>query len=382
VTVLERQPRVGGKCCTVEVDHRTYDLGAVFGTREYTTTRELMQAVDLHGAPSPGMRCVDIDGHPVDLIPRRQYPQLLWALAAHYAWLARVRYRRVHEPGLAGIHPDLHEPFGRFAQHHGLPTLERGFAPPFTGFGYGYFDEVPAAYVLKYLDVPMLESLVVAERRFRWAEGAESLWARLAQQHDVRTGITVRRVARDGAVLVESDQGELEFDALVVTSPLDEALGFLDSSPMERRLFSAIHHYDYWVLLCDAPGLPEGSCYIPAHFRPDQVGHVMIWYHQWPGDTLCTLYALGSPGMSQETIEGICAADLSHVGATLDRVVDVRHWKYFPHVTATEMAAGFYNSLEAMQGNRHTYYAGEIMGFSTIELCARYSRALVERFFA
>jgi hypothetical protein len=383
VTVLEREARVGGKCCTVEVDQRTYELGAVFGTRDYTTTLDLMHEVGLPRAPLERMHCLDVDGHPVELVPWRQHPQLLWALAARYGWLAQVRYHRVHEPGLAGVHPDLYEPFGTFARRHGLPTLERALTPPFTGFGYGYFDEVPTAYVLKYLDVPMIEAMLVPDRRFMWPDGAQSLWARLADRHDVRTGITVRRVTRaGGTVLVEADQGALEFDALILTSPLDEALGFLDSSPMERRLFSAIRHYDYWVLLCQVGGLRDGSCYIPAHFRPDRAGHVMIWYQRWPGDTLCTLYVLGGPGMSQEAIRDTCAADLTRVGGSLERVVDLRHWKYFPHVGAADMAAGFYNSLEGLQGTQHTYYAGELMAFSTIEICARYARALVDRFFA
>ncbi len=46
------------------------------------------------------------------------------------------------------------------------------------------------------------------------------------------------------------------------------------------------------------------------------------------------------------------------------------------------MAAGYYETLEALQGTQNTYYAGEIMSFSTIELCAQYSRSLVERFFS
>jgi hypothetical protein len=34
-----------------------------------------------------------------------------------------------------------------------------------------------------------------------------------------------------------------------------------------------------------------------------------------------------------------------------------------------------------MQGSRGTYYAGEVMSFASIEVCARYARALVARHF-
>jgi hypothetical protein len=81
-------------------------------------------------------------------------------------------------------------------------------------------------------------------------------------------------------------------------------------------------------------------------------------------------------------IEANCAADLQRLGARLDRVLAVRRWHYFPHVSTADMAAGFYEKLEAMQGRRRTCYCGEIMSFSTLECSARYARDLVNRFFA
>ena len=78
----------------------------------------------------------------------RQFPHLFWLLKVNYALLSRLRYRRVHEPGLDHVHPDLHAPF-EDCLGAGLPALGRVMMPPFTAFGYGYFSEVPAAYVLK-----------------------------------------------------------------------------------------------------------------------------------------------------------------------------------------------------------------------------------------
>lgn len=381
VTVLEREPRVGGKCCSVPVGNRVYEMGAVLGTRDYTTTLELMRSVDVRGGPTEGENYYDTDGHRTDMFRWYQYPRLLWLLLLNYAWLTQVKYQRINEPGLAGIHPDLYESFGPFARRHGLHSLERVLTPAFTGFGYGYFDEVPTAYVMKYLDLPTIQALRFPEGRIIWPDGIETLWARLAQQHDVRTGITVRQVARHETVVVQTDQDALEFDALILTSPLDEALHFLDASPTERRLFSAIRYYDYWVLLCEASGLPPGTGHLPAHFVPEQCGHVLLWYKRRPGDPLCTLYVLGDFALTEEEITGNCAADLQRMGATLDRVVQVRRWKYFPHMSSDDMAAGYYNTLEGLQGTAHTYYAGEVMSFASIEVCARYAKALVARCF-
>jgi predicted NAD/FAD-dependent oxidoreductase len=381
VTVLEQEPRVGGKCCSVTVDSRVYEMGAVMGTRDYATTLDLMDATDVQGGPIEGFHCYDLEGRPTDLFPRRQVPRLAWQVLVPYAWATQVRYRHVNDPGLSGLPRELSEPFAHFAKQHGLASLPVAFSPPFTAFGYGWFDEVPAAYVMKYIDMHMVEALVSPTRRLEWPDGVESLWSRLAAQNDVRTSTTVRRVTRGDTVRVQTDADELEFDTLILASPLHGALEFLDASPTEQRLFSQIRTYDYHVLLARISGLPEGSGLLPANFLAKRFGHALLWYHRGQGDPLYTVYVLSDGTMTPEEIERTCADDFEQLGARFEEVITTRRWRYFPHVTSDVMAAGFYDELEGLQGTDHTYYAGEIMSFATVEQCARYSRDLVSRFF-
>ena len=380
VTVLEREQRVGGKCCSVTVDEHTYELGAVMATRHYAATRQLMAGVGVRGGPIEGFHCYDGRGRPLEMFARRQRPGLAWQVLRHYAWDTQVRYRHVNDPGLARLHPDLSQPFAQFARERSVPSLQRAFAPPFTAFGYGYLDEVPAAYVLKYMDLRMIEACVAPSQRMEWPGGVESLWARLAAEHDVRTGVTVRHVRRGERVTVDTDDGSLEVDALVLAGPLDGALGFLDATATERRLFSAVRTYDYLVLLCRITGLPDGSGFLPDNFLRRRAGHALLWYQRLQDDPVYTLYVLAD-GLPVDEVERICAEDLRSLGARLDEVLATRRWSYFPHVSAEDMAAGYYDELESLQGSRHTYFAGELMSFSTVEQCVRYSRDLVGRFF-
>ncbi len=380
VTVLEREQRVGGKCCSIPVGGHAYEMGAVFGCSDYRATLGVMRSIGAARGPMAGGHCYDLEGHLLELLPRRQYPRILGQLAA-YAWLSGVRYRRVKAPGLSGVDPELHAPFAQFCRSHGLSTLETLVGPPVTGFGYGYLTDVPAAYVVKYLDLRTLVAMRNAEHRFIWPEGVEAMWSRVAQQHDVRTGAEVVRVRRRDTVQVQTDHEELEFDALILTCPLDEALRFLDSTPSERRLFSEIRYYDYWVLLAQTRGLPPGAGFVPARFTSDQRGHLMLWYQRWDDAPLDTLYVLGTPSMTLGTVAGLVSEDLDRMGASLERVVDTRRWRYFPHVNPSDMASGYYEQLEGLQGSNRTYYAGEVMSFASVELCARYSEDLVRRFF-
>jgi hypothetical protein len=45
------------------------------------------------------------------------------------------------------------------------------------------------------------------------------------------------------------------------------------------------------------------------------------------------------------------------------------------------MASGYYDHLEALQGDRNTYFAGSLLSFETVEDVVAYSKRLVERFF-
>jgi hypothetical protein len=382
VTILEREPRVGGKCCTIERDGRTYEMGAVFGGRCYGDTLAMMNEVGVRGSHFGAMRTYDIEGHPFDLVPLAHLPRLLWGALVNYALLTQVRYHGIHGPGLAGVDRSLAEPFAPFARRHGLPTLEKVMSQTFTAFGYGYFDEVPTAYVMKYVDMSMLAAMALQSRRMVWPGGTQSLWERVAEHHDVQLGAGVRRVWRDSTIGVRTDRGEWEFDTLILTGPLDEALAYLDPSEVEQALFGRIRTYDYWVALCDASGIPQGSGFLPQHFVAADAGHVLAWYHRWPDVPRYAFYVLGGPGIDRAEVEATCAADVARLGGCLDRVVEVRRWKYFPHVGPVDLARGFYDDLEGLQGVRGTYYAGEVMAFSTIEVCARYSRSLVDRYFA
>ena len=47
-----------------------------------------------------------------------------------------------------------------------------------------------------------------------------------------------------------------------------------------------------------------------------------------------------------------------------------------------DYAEGWYDQVEAMQGENNTYYAGEVMCFGNMEETAEYAKELTARFFA
>jgi len=64
-----------------------------------------------------------------------------------------------------------------------------------------------------------------------------------------------------------------------------------------------------------------------------------------------------------------------------DKIHNEHSWYYFPHVDSETYASGWYDKVEGMQGQKNTYYAGEVMAFGDMDEVAEYSRELVDRFF-
>ena len=380
VILFERRSRVGGKCDSIIVDGQVYEMGAVFGAPCYALIGDLARRVGLKDAAALPGHYYTPTGQRNRLYPRRRLPSLLWQLFVKLAWLTATQYQGIDQPGLAGIHPDLYENFQALARRHGLSELPPLFQPITTGFGYGYAKEVPAAYMLKYLSWPMVVSCALG-KGYVWPEGIQTLWERLAYEHDVVLGADIQQVVRGANVVIETTARRYVLDYLILACPLDNALSFLDATIQERDLFSRIRTYDYWVLLSEIEGLPPDIGFIRANFAAEKQGHLLLWCCRWPQTKLYTLYVLGDFQTSEDVIEATCAADLRRVGARLGRVRAVRRWRYFPHVNTVDMAAGFYDKLEAMQGQRRTFTCGEIMSFSTLECSARYARQLVDRFF-
>jgi len=380
IILFEKRTRVGGKCESIVIDGQVYEMGAVFGAPNYEVIRNLASRVGLEEGSCTASHFYTPQGRRRSLYAWHRLPFLLWQLLARLAWLSAHKYYDIYQPGLAGIHPDLYENFEAFADRHGLADLPALFQPIATGFGYGYADQVPAAYMLKYLCWPMIMDCARG-KGFVWPDGIQTLWQRLAQEHDVRLGVDIRQIVRGEKVVVETADTRIDCDYLILTCPLDNALSFLDATAEERDLFSHICSYDYWVLLGEIEGLPQDIGFMPANFAQENQGHLMIWCCRCPQTKLYTLYVLGDFQTSQDVIEATCAADLQRLGARLRGVLAVRRWRYFPHVSTADMAAGFYEKLEALQGENRTFYCGEIMSFSTLECSARYARNLVERFF-
>ena len=292
---------------------------------------------------------------------------------------------------------DLALPFSEFCKLNKVEEVQRIWIAPFTSFGYGFFDEIPTALVMKYLDVTTALEFVHMGL-WTWQDGTQQIYVHVNEKlkHPAILNTEVVKVERpEGGkikVTIKKDGVESveEFDRLIVTTPLDYFKDYADATEKEKELFSKIIHEKYcdYIATFEEGKSPNISGYMVENMVPERLGHAMVYYNRWQcldRDCPATVYALrnhqGSEDVSYEDTMRMMDEDMAKVGFPIKEKLYAQEVYYCPHVSPKDYAAGWYDELESIQGTKNTFYAGEIISFGDMEDTCAASKDIIGRFF-
>ena len=443
--VYEKTDHVGGKCHSPVWNGKRYEMGAIMGVPSYYAVHDVEKFAGVtHDGPKLHRTYRYPDGTVDKRFDKRLSFQLIHQLRlkrqiTKFGELLETKYKGYDvcghlgvsegryegfavSPGrekVSGVNPNLKDlamPFKKFTEMNGVPLVQEIWVQPFTSFGYGYFDEIPAAYVLKYLDFQTMMNFVNVNL-WTWKDGTQSIYEALNAKlkHPAVLNAKVEKIVRDKKVNITVNGKEEVFDKLIITAPLQVGKinnpvaqgldSYLDVTEKERELFSKIDYerYDTMAYITSPEKYPEASFYVVDNMTPETLGHGMVFYMRWanePDQPLIT-YSLRKHKDEKETLEQYKARpelDYEETRQTVLKdveklgigpveedgkkkiIYDFQAY-YFPHVFSEDYANGWYEKVEAMQGENNTYYAGEIMSFGDMDETIEYSHDLVERFF-
>jgi len=386
VTVLEASDHIGGKCNTIQIANKDYDMGAVFTTSSYDEVRALSLEFNAPIVPLQGHTKKNIVSIDTGMARARRGTETIdLGLAALEYFHALEKYPDLIRSGFTKLHPDLCLALSAWMKKFSLmpASLNEFFGFTFTPFGYGFVDEVPAAYALKYYEPRLVTSLLSGDNLGMVRDGYQSLWQKIAANLDVQLSTPVLKISRsaDGPVLVETERSSSFYDHLILTSLPEDTLKFLDATPEERSDFSKVKRYFYYSVAVEVPDGFGSAGFLPDNYVQSRSKHPLCWFKRWTDGNIAIFYALSEEDVSTDEIVRTLVTDATHYQWNLGVVHAAKKWKYFPHFQTQDLADGIYDRIEARQGTLRTYVAGELMNFSTVEMVSRYAKDLTLRLF-
>jgi hypothetical protein len=384
VVVLERKQRLGGHAETFRdpATGGTIDYGVIL-LHDLPVVRDYFArlGVPLVPAVAGGGSTATFDfrtGAPFTGAPATP-AEVQQALGAYFAILQQLKATYYDlDSGFdlpLPVPPDLLLPFGDFVVKFGLQAMVNTAFQ--FGQGIGDLLRMPTVYVMKLASAQLLTS-VFANSFVHPPDGIAELYDRAADQlgNDVLFDAAVERVDRHrGGVTLHVRSGharcEIRCKKLLVTVPptLDN-LRVLDLDALESATFARFRPNFYWAIVARLSGVPAGVSL--ANAGADTL------YHLPPLPGIYGASATQVPGvwdikygstrwLSDAEVKRRVVADIQrlHDPATFStppRVEEIlvfaAHTPFELHVTAEDIAAGFYTTLGSLQGRNHTFYNG------------------------
>jgi hypothetical protein len=397
VVVLEAHRRVGGKVHTIERDGVQCEGGAVWFVPgpvyeklmdRHGLTRELstLGRVKLYDLATGTMGSPFLYAGRSGLLARAgQFLRLLAELPRH---------GQPDGSGLAGL---LSEP-GPLAQRcpawmsaQRFDHVRDSLVPLAIGAQLGPAEpEVSAGYLMRLLALltrfPLHRQLGL--RLPQLSAGNQELWRRVAARHDVRLGEPVRRLSRgsgSGAeIVVRTDAGEHRFDRLIWTAPVDHFLAAAgdDAREGEREVFSRVLHGRRSVLTYRVEGLPPDGFYIVRDALDGKVpaSYPHVAYEVRRGSGIFNFYPYPDAATSEKELDAGVQDLVRRLGGRSATAVGAPlHWKWFPHFSPDDVAAGMHGRAEALQGAGGVWFGGELYAGIGVAYGTEYAARLVQR---
>ena len=404
VIVFEKEGAVGGKVLSYKYEGNIYDLGAIIigDEKNYRNYHKLLAAYDIPLEHFSTPQVAFLDGHRCTF---ERYLKDHYSIARIFRAFFNMLYigvknRKYLKSGFTEASLELYVNFQDFIRTHRIEPIANTLSPFLIGCGYGCYEEIPALYLFRFLWLFFRSSIRIKNLTKIWSEnaspgirgcknGCQELWTKMAEDLHVETNSEIEAIRRketkledtkDAKIEIVVNDQSLEFDRLIISSPLEEAGQFLDLCEEESDLFNKIIHTDYYVTLFKGDGFDK-SLFIRDHIHPETKGRTVAIFCRHGDSKVYIGYQMAPLGVSLEELIEILKKDVEELGGKFEDVITQKHWCYFPRVGTEDLRDGFYERLDRLQGQRGTYYIGAVMNFETLENTVDFAKRLVLKHF-
>jgi hypothetical protein len=412
ITVLEKEGRIGGKCCSLTYQGKSFDLGANYITSSYRQVKKLAREYEANMYTEGPLHAFDAGTN--------QFMSLLTAVTKdssffRVSWQSikyifkRWRLQKIISAKHVGFkhisqHPELTQSFQQWLQANGLSALEPVFSIPISLMGYGNLHEIPAAYALTYMRTGTFINLMLAAISpkilgypKRFILGYERLFEKISWGLEVFTNVEIRSINRKGVLEIDAIVHEqalnkivstpktFAFDHLVAATPFPVFVSLLADATKEEKELAALVQVNPFVVTT-YPVDQSAQLFACTFCLPQPaLGDPFVVTRQFAGNNLVSFYTRFTqqePIAKEKILENNKRfAEKMALSPLPASYCTYSTWAYFPHVDSAAMQAGFYDRLEALQGQQQIFYTGGLHAFELVECITDYSKALINQHF-
>ena len=395
VTVLEASAYIGGKCTSAIVEGRHVDVGGGAGIPgRYDIVKKISDAVGITTRFVPHNRDVSVVHGETPTLPKGAWKKAVavWQICK-YIFLY-YRYGCSQRSGLYRYHSDLlSTSWETFSKKHSLTLVEEVSRKSIFGFGYGEAKDIHMGYVFNYITPKSLLLSVISFWKksflYYWEEGTQEIWRRVSEKlvHEygarVRVNSAVTNVVRSekDVHVTCSDGTSYVFDTIVISTDKEATVQFLDGTPTERMVCGKILYNDYRTYVCKVEHFDghdqKGITYIWEYIRDYTMNKPVFWSKRYEDLHWYVFYVPVRDATNEQIIDEI-QTFVRNLGGEVTQVQDIFSWRMFPHVHPND-ATEFIHDMQDLQGQRHTYYIGEVYSFSLLPCVVEYAFDVAER---
>ncbi len=399
VTVYEKNSYVGGKVFSYTYKDKMYDLGAIIlGKKDnYKISHEILTRFNIPLEEFVTPEILYMDGRQIafeDYL-KENYTVLNTLKAAIFFVRLYFKFRGYFRKGFIHASPELFISFEDFVHKHKIESFADTLKPFFVGCGYGYYEDVPTIYLLR-----MLFWFVRSRLRLKGMirtisgnkemdiktckNGCQELWIAMAKELHVETNALIESIKRheSGPVIEIVVNGKKRtFDRLIISSPLDETVQYMDVSDEEKDLFCKIEYSNYFVTLFLGEGFDK-TYFIRDHVHPSKIGKTVAICRRHPEENVFMGYQIAPWEAKPDDVLETLKEDITHLGGKIEEIITQKQWRYFPRLNTQNLKDGYYQRLDKLQGQKGTYYIGAVMNFETVENTIDFAQKLVKKYFS
>jgi len=388
VTLIEQAARIGGKSDSLDLGDLIAEMGTCYATDGY---KDVLKWMRRQRKPFRLLRRTTVDGAGmrdyVNAAPGPSLPQqVLSYLSKRQSLLGRLKKNPDDPRALAQASMSAEA----WLTENKLPKIMRMMYRAVTALGYGYLHEVSIYQAMLWVDHHAIISGATG-KLIMPSQGWSNFWEGLAEDFDVRLDHQITKIERSATetLLHFEGGGQLAAKAVACTIPVDDWSRLVtDPTADERAVADAVTWKGYatslivvenWFTEEDIRSFSKA--FLPSSY-PGQL--ISARYEGHSRDFGGHLYVTGQiPGdYTVPELRVFLERDLADLGARLINVVNVKNWRYFPHLNLKAIETGLLGRMKAMQGQSQSWYSGASFSHESVANISNFNKALTPQLLA